>query len=150
MTMFNALGQLERGMDGQPYNLPFEQFELMYVMMARLKEMFEPWQKAREQRMKVMAGKAPLKKTAQGMVIDDNETMLAFGFEEQRMMEEEVRVPGFPKKRLELATDKNKYPPALLVNLQGLWKDDVTAKFEVEDDEPEPRHGIHDVMQAAE
>lgn len=149
MTMFNALGQLERGIDGQPHNLPFEQFELMYVMMSRFKAVFEPWQKARDQRMKVMAGKNPLKRTEQGMVIDDKETMLAFNFEEQRLMDEVVKVPGFPKKRLELATDKNKYPPLLLINLDGLWVDDVTSKFEVEDDDTVEPFDPHPDVQAA-
>jgi len=142
MTMFNALGQLERGVDGQPYNLGFDQFELAYVMMARLKDVFEPWQKAREQRMKVMAGGSPVIRTAQGQSIEDPDKMQAFNLEEQKMLEETVKVPGFPKKRLELATDKNKYPPGLLINLQGLWVDNLAAKFETEDDEPDEAEAI--------
>lgn len=137
MMMMNALGQLERGIDGQPYNLGFEQFELAYVMMARFKDIIEPWQKAREQRMKVMAGGSQVVRTAQGMSIEDETKMMAFNLEEQKMLEETVKVPCFPKKRLELATDKNKYPPALLINLQGLWVDNLATKFEVEDDEPD-------------
>ena len=152
ITMFNALGQLERGIDGQPYNLSFEQFELAYEMMARLKDVFEPWQKAREQRMKVMAGGSPVVRTPQGMSIEDEAKMLAFNLEEQKALEEVVRVPGFPKKRLELATDKNKYPPALLINLQGLWVDDLAKKFEAEEDDGEEAEEFdpHPLVQAAE
>ena len=138
IQMFQALGQLERGVDGQPYNLDFSQFELAYVMMARFKETIEAWQKAREQRMKVIAGGTPINKTAAGPVIADDKKMALFNEQEQAAMEEVVRIPRFPKKRLELATDKNKYPPGLLINLQGLFVDNIADKFEVEDEEDKP------------
>lgn len=138
LQLFQALGQLERGVDGQPYNLDFSQFELAYVMMARFKDVMETWQKAREQRMKVVAAGTPIKKTAVGPAIDDDKKMALFNEQEQTAMEETIRIPRFPKQRLELATDKNKYPPALLINLQGLFVDNLAAKFEVEPDEDEP------------
>lgn len=150
IQMFNALGQLERGIDGQPYNLDFSQFELAYVMMARFKETIEAWQKAREQRMKVVAASADIKKVAGVTVIDDEKKMALFNEQEQTAMEEVVRIARFPKQRLELATDKNKYPPGLLISLQGLFVDNVADKFEIEDDEVAEVLDPRPHMQAAE
>lgn len=143
IQLFNSLGQLDRGIDGQPYNLDFEQFELMFVMMRTLKDVVEPWQKAREQRMKVMAGSTPIKRTAIGPEIDDPIKMEKFNSEEQKLIDEVIRI-RMPKKKLDLATDKNKYPPGLLIALQGLWNEPSPDKFELEDedededDEPVP------------
>jgi hypothetical protein len=147
--MFNSLGQLDRGSDGNPYNLDFPQFELIFLMMARFKDVIEPWQKAREQRMKVIAGRTPIKRAAMGNEIEDPEKQAKFLEEEQRQMDEVIFIPRFPKKKLELALDKNKYSPRLLIDLQGLWVEPAFDKFEIEEDDSEVVDP-HPHMQAAE
>jgi hypothetical protein len=123
---FNALSMLEQspttGPNGKPvpYDLPAEQFVLVWQMLNALRPHVEAFQKAREARMKVLAEKTEAERAAEIT-------------NEVAMLQEEFSV-RMPKKRLDLDIGRTKIMPSLLIALEGLWN-----KPEVElEDEDEP------------
>jgi hypothetical protein len=135
VQMFNALGRLDKRMDGSPYDIDFDEFILAWRMMEILRTEIEPFQKAREARMKVIAAGTPLKRDQFGQqVIDDPDKQGRFLDEEAELLDATIRL-RFPKRKLNLATDRNKYPPGMLMELRGAWQEPDPNKFPLEDDD---------------
>jgi len=122
---FNALSMLEQspvmGQNGKPvpYDLPAEQFVLVWQMLNALRPHVEAFQKAREARMKVLADKTDAERATELQ-------------NEVAMLQEEFSV-RMPKKRLDLDIGRTKVMPSLLIALEGLWN---KPEVELEDEEP--------------
>ena len=136
---FNTLSALEQspvtGASGKPvpYDLPAEQFVLVWEMLNALRPHVEAFQKAREARMKVLAEQSEEKRAEE------------LKQEVERLQETfSVRMP---KKRLDLDIGRTKIMPSLLIALEGLWN---KPEVELEDEEPAEVIDPHPHLQAAE
>lgn len=134
ITTCNALTMLERGADGKPYDLTCETYILMFVMLRSLKETLEPWQKARETRMRLAAGEEGTRQGPMGLEIVNAAKMQKFVDEEQTLLEQPIRFK-FPKKKLDLNLTVNKIPARVLLDMEGVWQAPETAKIEFDDDD---------------
>jgi hypothetical protein len=121
---FNALSMLEQspttGANGKPvpYDLPAEQFVLVWQMLNALRPHVEAFQKAREARMKVLAER-PEEERADELKQEVDRLRDTFS----------VRMP---KKLLDLDIGRTKIMPSLLIALEGLWN---KPEVELEDEE---------------
>jgi len=126
---FNALSMLEQspvmGQNGKPvpYDLPAEQFVLVWQMLNALRPHVEAFQKAREARMKVLAERPEEER---------NEELR----QEVERLQETFSV-RMPKKKLDLDIGRTKIMPSLLIALEGLWN---KPEVELEDEETEEAH----------
>jgi hypothetical protein len=132
---FNALSMLEQspvaGANGKPvpYDLPAEQFVLVWQMLNALRPHVEAFQKAREARMKVLAERS------------EEERAEELKQEIERLQDTfSVRMP---KKRLDLDIGRTKVMPSLLIALEGLWN---KPEVELEDEDAY----VAELLQAAE
>jgi hypothetical protein len=140
MQRYNALSQIEKGFDGKPFDIPWEQLMLATIMMNALKPHDEGFRGSRASRLKAMCGDEVQRDAFGGIVPKDPVKELRFKTEEEEMLHSIVSVRPFPKEKLDLAPSKNKVPPTLLSGLEGLVKMDAKV-FEMEDEEVEATFG---------
>jgi hypothetical protein len=138
MQRYNALSQIEKGVDGKPFDIPWEQLLLATIMMNALKPHVEGFQGSRTSRLKAMCGDEVQRDSFGGVTPKDPLKQLQFSAEEEALLHSVVSVRPFPKEKLDLTPSKNKVPPTLMSGLEGLVKMDAKS-FEMEDEGEETR-----------
>jgi hypothetical protein len=149
MQRYNALSQIEKGVDGKPFDIPWEQLMLATVMMNALKPHDEGFRGSRTSRLKTLCGNEVQRDAFGGIAPKDPLKELQFKLEEETLLHSVVNVHPFPKEKLDLAPSKNKIPPTLMSGLEGLVKMDA-KKFEMEDEEEVERASDRPYLHAAE
>jgi hypothetical protein len=134
MQRYGALREIEKGADGEPFDIPIKQLILATIMMNALKPHHEAYHGGRTARLKAMCGDEVQRDSFGGIVPKDPLKQLQFSAEEEALLHSVVSVRPFPKDKLDLSLDKNRVPPTVLSGLEGLVKMD---KFEMEDEEGE-------------
>jgi hypothetical protein len=132
MQRYGALREIEKGVDGKPFDIPIKQLVLTTIMMNALKPHLEAYQGGRTARLKAMCGDEVQRDSFGGIVPKDPLKQLQFSAEEEALLHSVVSVRPFPKDRLDLSLEKNRVPPTVLSGLEGLVKMDT---LEMEDEE---------------